>query len=512
MRTKDQARKQAFVRPRTHTSISSPTNWTTTSANTFFDSSFYHTTKMPITETYFPALLQACDDDPRDPLDIQLTCGICHEQMSFKDEADPHLPPSEKGSLIHMDDEKLVNQEPLPIDLEVPIKMIEGSLLKAHGIAVPDGDSTVFKYEIRLYEPRRRGRDFLVWERRHIEKMEQEMRDHWIGSRKPMALDLAFDLRDLWPDENVRRKMDERVERGKRNMMEYIDNREDEEVDDEDEEPDVKELLPPIHQPPAKLQLTNRLLTNSDEGLKISTTKDLITAAYYTELAKIINNDPTAIERLEIECGMCQDKMSNPEDKTCSAIIFPCGHMFCPSCVKDYRTHMLRVTVEKREEKEIRAEFDKREVVKQLPISSELLEFFRIAGDSLDKAWNGPRAPGDGFPPFNYDLALCKRYLRTMRAGRIEEKRWILSCGWCAKFPKVTDLNRFILVVRLEPDEKIQGRQDSPDGQDNENPRLYALAAIPVVGGMLASGYEFGAFLARHSCQGSEDEQQRIVE
>lgn len=152
------------------------------------------------------------------------------------------------------DDElMLVNQAPLPMDLEVPIKMVEMGLLKAHGIAVPDDGSTVFNYEIRLYELRDKQDIFLVWERRHIEKMEQEIRDNWLGSRKLMVLDLAYDLRDLWSNENVRRKMDERVESGRRGMMDYIDDveeaardveeaaRDDEEAagDNEDEEPDV---------------------------------------------------------------------------------------------------------------------------------------------------------------------------------------------------------------------------------------------------------------------------------
>ncbi|CVK88440.1 uncharacterized protein FPRN_02267 [Fusarium proliferatum] len=361
MDTNDQARKEAFVRLQTQHYQHFISNQLATT--TSFDSSFDHTAKMPITETFFPAFLKACDDDPNDILVIQLTCGICHEQMTLEDGADPQLrafvlrcmhiyckgcvdamvahskndneahhacptcraclhcatclAPCEKGSLIHRDEGKsiafiedilklrrnrwycfncdadvfttwlqmlmkismdctgvvndgqflricveyegrtwggsppddelrLINQAPLPMDLEVPIKMIEKGLLKAHGIAVPDDGSTVFNYGIRLYEPRDKQDIFLVWERRHIEKMEQEIRDNWLGSRKLMVLDLAYDLRNLWSDENVRRKMEERVESGKRSMMDYIDDveeaaRDDEEAagDDEDEEPDV---------------------------------------------------------------------------------------------------------------------------------------------------------------------------------------------------------------------------------------------------------------------------------
>ncbi|KAF5706299.1 hypothetical protein FMUND_11664 [Fusarium mundagurra] len=335
---KDQARKQAFVRPQTRT------------ANTFFDSSIDHTAKMPITETFFPAFLQACDDYPHDILDIQLTCGICHEQMTFKDEDDPHLrafvlpcmhiyckgcvdamaahcknddgshhacptcraclhcahcraPSEKKGHLIHMDGDKsialiedilklwhnpwhcfrcdmkiytfglqtlvrmskdctemvdngqiqrilvryqgeiwgepsehidfrLSEQQPLPLHLEIPIKMIEKGLLKAHGIAVPNDDSTAFRYEFRLYEMRDRESEGLVWERRHIEQTERELRDFGVGNRKLMLMDLAFDLRDSWSDGNVRKKIKERLERAQESILENIE-------DNEDEEPEV---------------------------------------------------------------------------------------------------------------------------------------------------------------------------------------------------------------------------------------------------------------------------------
>ncbi|KAL9569175.1 hypothetical protein ACKAV7_006761 [Fusarium commune] len=306
-----------------------------TSANTLFESSFDHTANIPITETYFPALLQACDDDPNDALDIQLTCGICHEQMAFEDEAGPHLrayvlacmhifcnacvekmvahsknnkshygcptcreclhcatcqAPSKKGSLIHMGgeqsipllenifkkynhrwhcfncdvetftlwlhsvvrvskdctgivgqfmrvsieyegkvwddpsseeyaDSRLVKQQPIPRDLEIPIKIIEEGLLKAHGIAGPDDGSTAFKYEICLYELRDEEYGILADGRRLIEKTEQEVREYRVGYRKLMVLDLAFDMRDYWSDENVRERMNERSERAKRSAL-----------------------------------------------------------------------------------------------------------------------------------------------------------------------------------------------------------------------------------------------------------------------------------------------------
>ncbi|PNP75804.1 hypothetical protein FNYG_10882 [Fusarium nygamai] len=321
---------------------------------------------MPITETFFPAFLQACDDYPHDILDIQLTCGICHEQMTFKDEDDPHLrafvlpcmhiycnrcvdamvahckndemshygcptcrkclhcedcpAPSKKGSLIHMDGEKsialiedilklwhkrghcfdcdmdmltswlqvlvkisqdstelvdngqllriwveyegktwgdpsryidcrLVEQQPLPIHLEVPVKIIEKGLLKAHDIAVPAG-STAFKYELRVYEPRNRKHEVLVWERHHFEQTEQDMRDHWGGNRKLMLLGLAFDLRDVWSDENVRKKINERADRERESVLSRIEDNEDEEVDDEDgddEDGDDEDELPDVY-------------------------------------------------------------------------------------------------------------------------------------------------------------------------------------------------------------------------------------------------------------------------
>ncbi|KAF5538953.1 hypothetical protein FMEXI_9173 [Fusarium mexicanum] len=125
-------------------------------------------------------------------------------------------------------------KEPLPRHLEEPIKMIEESLLKAHGIAVPEDGSTVFNYELRLSEMRDREHQFLLWQRRCIKKTEQEMRDCWLGSRKLMVLDLAFDLRDYWSDENIRRKINQQADLARESIL-----REDEGVDDNDELPDV---------------------------------------------------------------------------------------------------------------------------------------------------------------------------------------------------------------------------------------------------------------------------------
>ncbi|EGU81164.1 hypothetical protein FOXB_08314 [Fusarium oxysporum f. sp. conglutinans Fo5176] len=72
-------------------------------------------------------------------------------------------------------DTRLVKQQPIPRDLEIPIKIIEEGLLKAHGIAGPDDGSTAFKYEICLYEPRDKEHELLADERRLIEKTEQEV-------------------------------------------------------------------------------------------------------------------------------------------------------------------------------------------------------------------------------------------------------------------------------------------------------------------------------------------------
>ncbi|KAG7431143.1 hypothetical protein Forpi1262_v007325 [Fusarium oxysporum f. sp. raphani] len=243
----------------------------------------------------------------------------------------------------------------------------------------------------------------------------------------------------------------------------------------------------------------------------MSAPKYPITATYYPELASIINNDSTAIERLELDCIMCKDRMSNPEDRTCGAFIFPCGHMFCPSCVKEHRKHnlsngiphkcpvchfdlrrkicgcpidddtlfkptqqqdenllaklqeeisslkgccdschvatlihglrqvalylhgpaqmikdghILRITIKKCDT-EMRIESEKNEVVKQLPVSSDLLELFEIAGDSLDTAYNGPRLPEDESSLFNFELALCKQCPRTrVTTVGLEEERW----------------------------------------------------------------------------------------
>ncbi|KAG9504803.1 hypothetical protein J7337_004781 [Fusarium musae] len=188
--------------------------------------------------------------------------------------------PSKKGSLIHMDGEKsialiedilkvwhkrghcfncdvgkkwgdpsqyidckLVEQQSLPIHLEVPVKIIEKGLLKAHGIAAP-AVSTAFKYELRAYEPRNKKHGVLVWERNHFEQTEQDMRDHWGGNRKLMLLSLAFDLRDVWSDENVRKQIYERAERERESVFQRIEDNEAEEVDvedgdDEDELPDM---------------------------------------------------------------------------------------------------------------------------------------------------------------------------------------------------------------------------------------------------------------------------------
>ncbi|KAH7222283.1 hypothetical protein BKA60DRAFT_634147 [Fusarium oxysporum] len=352
----------------------------------------------------------------------------------------------------------------------------------------------------------------------------------------------------------------------------------------------------------------------------MSAPKYPITATYYPELAGIINNDPTAIERLELDCIMCKDRMSNPEDRTCGAFIFPCGHMFCPFCVKEYREHnlsngipqkcpvchfdlsrkicgcpidddtlfkptqqqdenllaklqeeisslkgccdschvatlihglrqvalylhdpaqmikdghILRITIKKCDT-EMRIESEKNEVVKQLPVSSDLLELFEIAGDSLDTAYNGPRLPEDESSLFNFELALCKQCPENQgdhcrfRRGEMELVKKKLQAPGCDRLvlareaavmlaksftsdeaykeymSETRKLQReeFAFLEALELNENNQDDQNDQDRQshqDHEISRLYALAAIPVAAGLLAGGYQFGTFLARHT-------------
>ncbi|KAF5629892.1 uncharacterized protein FTJAE_8399 [Fusarium tjaetaba] len=371
--------------------------------------------------------------------------------------------------------------------------------------------------------------------------------------------------------------------------------------------------------------------TDSDQSLEMSSSKDPITAAYYPELSKIINNDPTAIERLEIECGMCQDKMSNPEDKTCSAIIFPCGHMYCPPCVKEYREynranginhkcplcrfdlkgrvcgcpdketlfdptqhqdeglldklkdelskekgscafcqlsmlvnglrsialyihdpkplikdgHILRVRAVKRDNWNVRIESDCSEEIKLLPISPELMEFFRIAGDSLAEAWDGPRAPGDDTSSFDFQLALCKSYpadheLYRHQRGQLEYLSLVKWHTWDITHPgRLAHARKDALELAeaftgAEAFKKHKGeaaRQERLMGiifdciefEEEEmqsafqrfrveHPTLHALAGLPLVGGVVLRGYRFGTSLARHIRGGREDEEGRFVD
>ncbi|EXA48622.1 hypothetical protein FOVG_05304 [Fusarium oxysporum f. sp. pisi HDV247] len=311
----------------------------------------------------------------------------------------------------------------------------------------------------------------------------------------------------------------------------------------------------------------------------MSAPKYPITATYYPELAGIINNDPTAIERLELDCIMCKDRMSNPEDRTCGAFIFPCGHMFCPFCVKEYREHNLSNGIPhkcpvchfdlsrkicgcpidddtlfkptQQQDENLLAKLQEEisslkgccdschvatliHVVKQLPVSSDLLELFEIAGDSLDTAYNGPRLPEDESSLFNFELALCKQCPEKQgdhcrfRRGEMELVKKKLQAPGCDRLvlareaavmlaksftsdeaykeymSETRKLQReeFAFLEALELNENNQDDQNDQDRQshqDHEISRLYALAAIPVAAGLLAGGYQFGTFLAGHT-------------
>ncbi|KAG7415765.1 hypothetical protein Forpe1208_v006742 [Fusarium oxysporum f. sp. rapae] len=350
----------------------------------------------------------------------------------------------------------------------------------------------------------------------------------------------------------------------------------------------------------------------------MSAPKDPITATYYPELASIINSDPTAIKRLELDCIMCKDKMTNPEDRTCGAYILPCGHMFCLPCIKEHRTHnrtnliphkcpvchfdlrhkicecpietgtlfrptqqqdvnllaklqeevsslkggcdwchistlvhglrqvalylhdpaqmikdghLLRITIEK-SDAEMRLHTDHgNEVVKQLPLPSDLQELFAMVGNSLYTAYHGPLVPEDGLSVFGFELALCKRCPENQcdhcRYRRVEMElvkkqlqdpgcdRLALAREAAVKVAKSftsdeaykehlaetikESREKIALLEALELNEHNQDHQGHQEHQDRESSRLYALAAIPVAAGLLAGGYQFSAFLARHT-------------
>ncbi|KAH7248662.1 uncharacterized protein BKA55DRAFT_676283 [Fusarium redolens] len=328
---------------------------------------------------------------------------------------------------------------------------------------------------------------------------------------------------------------------------------------------------------------------------------DPVTATYYPELANIINNDPTAIERLELDCLMCKDKMTNPEDRTCGAFILPCGHMFCPSCVKNLRTHnqtkrnphrcpvcrfdlrrkicgcpidngtlfkptqqqdenllanlqeevsslrgccvtchlntlirglrqialylhdpsqmikdghFLRISVEKRDTK-LRFETDyKNEEVKRLPVSSDLLELFAMAGNSFYAANNGSPVP-DGSSVYKFELTLCKRCPENQRdryryrrreMEYVEKKLQAPGCDRLALAREVavkvaksfTSDEAFkehmaeTKKLRFEELALVEAVELNEHHQDHESSRLYALAAIPVAVGLLAGGIQLG--------------------
>ncbi|KAF9765293.1 hypothetical protein IL306_002380 [Fusarium sp. DS 682] len=82
----------------------------------------------------------------------------------------------------------------------------------------------------------------------------------------------------------------------------------------------------------------------------MSAHKDRITDTYYPVLLEILKNDPTAFERLDLDCLLCKEKMTfNPEgnfhedpkesELHKGAYILPCGHIFCFSCTVELTKH-----------------------------------------------------------------------------------------------------------------------------------------------------------------------------
>jgi hypothetical protein len=78
-----------------------------------------------------------------------------------------------------------------------------------------------------------------------------------------------------------------------------------------------------------------------------------ITETFFPNLLETLKEDPSAAERLDLECGVCLEKMTvNDEvkirvtddeiDVVHGAYILPCGHMFGFSCITQLASRQLR--------------------------------------------------------------------------------------------------------------------------------------------------------------------------
>ncbi|RGP58858.1 hypothetical protein FSPOR_11756 [Fusarium sporotrichioides] len=86
-----------------------------------------------------------------------------------------------------------------------------------------------------------------------------------------------------------------------------------------------------------------------------------VTETYFPHLLEILKQDPSAVERLKLDCGMCMEEMTSdgevkhelPNGDDCfshRAYIFPCGHIFGLSCVMRLRNHTFHESLHRRVE------------------------------------------------------------------------------------------------------------------------------------------------------------------
>ncbi|KAG8668533.1 hypothetical protein FPOAC2_07824 [Fusarium poae] len=78
----------------------------------------------------------------------------------------------------------------------------------------------------------------------------------------------------------------------------------------------------------------------------------LTTETYLPRLLEVLERDPSAAERLRLDCGMCHEEMTTDGVDMCElpngepslthvAYILPCGHIFGLSCVVELMHHCL---------------------------------------------------------------------------------------------------------------------------------------------------------------------------